>query len=176
MDHRTLCIHLTASFLLTRKTENILPGQAMTTATRLWGYAKNSLLGTYRYPKYFKHWLSTVAHTIDCVFSKILNNGLNHGLFFPLFKFFGWKNILNLLENSDSYFVSYFSFTKPVHFLSAQMALVSTFFQMFIVLGMYNFDSSPNVLSAYLYICISSVLLQQNQHNEKFYTWKSHLI
>ena len=28
---------------------------------------------------------------------------------------------------------------KPAHFLSAQMALVSTFFQMFIVLGMYNF-------------------------------------
>ena len=27
----------------------------------------------------------------------------------------------------------------PAHFLSAQMALVSTFFQMFIVLGMYNF-------------------------------------
>ena len=28
---------------------------------------------------------------------------------------------------------------KPAHFLSAQMALVSTFFQMFIVLGVYNF-------------------------------------
>ena len=28
---------------------------------------------------------------------------------------------------------------KPAHFLSAQMALVSTFFQMFIELGMYNF-------------------------------------
>ena len=28
---------------------------------------------------------------------------------------------------------------KPAHFLSAQMALVSTFFQMFVVLGMYNF-------------------------------------
>ena len=28
---------------------------------------------------------------------------------------------------------------KPAHLLSAQMALVSTFFQMFIVLGMYNF-------------------------------------
>jgi len=31
---------------------------------------------------------------------------------------------------------------KPAHFLSAQMALVSTFFQMFIVLGMYNFGTS----------------------------------
>ena len=47
------------------------------------------------YPKYSKHWLSTVAHTIDCVCSKILNHGLNHGLLFSLFKFFGWKNILN---------------------------------------------------------------------------------
>ena len=28
---------------------------------------------------------------------------------------------------------------KPAHFLSTQMALVSTFFQMFIVLLMYNF-------------------------------------
>jgi len=31
---------------------------------------------------------------------------------------------------------------KPAHFLSAQMALVSTFLKMFIVLEMYNFDSS----------------------------------
>ena len=43
------------------------------------------------YPKYSKHWLSTVAHTIECVCSKILNHGLNHGLLFSLFKFFGWK-------------------------------------------------------------------------------------
>jgi hypothetical protein len=28
------------------------------------------------YPKYSKHKLSTVAHTIDCVCSKILNHGL----------------------------------------------------------------------------------------------------
>ena len=30
-------------------------------------------------PKYSKHWLSTVAHTIDCVCSKISYHGLNHG-------------------------------------------------------------------------------------------------
>ena len=36
------------------------------------------------HPKYSKHWLSTVAHTIDCVCSKILNRGLNHGLLFLL--------------------------------------------------------------------------------------------
>ena len=71
---------------------------------------------------------------------------------FSLFKFFGWKNILNQLENSGLksrfLFCLIFQFylmyrlicQKPAHFLSAQkMALVSTFFQMFIVLGMYNF-------------------------------------
>ena len=57
----------------------------------LWWFAKLKVI----YPKYSKHWLSTVAHTIDCVCSKILNHGLNHGLLFSLFKFFGWKNILN---------------------------------------------------------------------------------
>ena len=47
------------------------------------------------YPKYSKHWLSTVAHTIDCFYSKILNHGLNHRLLFSLFK------ILNCLKIQD---------------------------------------------------------------------------
>ena len=38
------------------------------------------------YPKYSKHWPCTVAYTIDCVCSKMLNDGLNHGLFLSLFK------------------------------------------------------------------------------------------
>ena len=38
------------------------------------------------YPKYSKHWLYTVAHTIDCVYSKMLNHGLNHGFFLSRFK------------------------------------------------------------------------------------------
>ena len=38
------------------------------------------------YPKYTKHRPYTVAHTIDCVCSKMLNHGLNHGLFLSLFK------------------------------------------------------------------------------------------
>ena len=38
------------------------------------------------HPKYSKHWPYTVAHTIDCVCSKMLNHGLNHGLFLLLFK------------------------------------------------------------------------------------------
>ena len=56
------------------------------------------------YPKYFKHWLSIVAHTIDCMCSKILSHGLNHGLSFSLFKFFGWKNILNFQSNLEFFF------------------------------------------------------------------------
>ena len=51
---------------------------------------------------------TTVAHTVEYVCSKILYHGLNHVLLFSIF-----------------------------NFLSAQMALVSTFFQMFIALGMY---------------------------------------
>ena len=34
---------------------------------------------------YSKHWPYTVAHTIDCLCSKMLNHGLNHGLFLSLF-------------------------------------------------------------------------------------------
>ena len=35
---------------------------------------------------------------------------------------------------------------KPALFLSAQMVLVSSFYQMFIVLGMYNFDFDPKIM------------------------------
>ena len=38
------------------------------------------------YPKYSKYWPYTVAHTIACVCSKMLNHGWNHGLFLSLFK------------------------------------------------------------------------------------------
>ena len=38
------------------------------------------------YTKYSKHWPYTVAHTLDCVCSKMLNHGLNHGFFLSLFK------------------------------------------------------------------------------------------
>ena len=55
---------------------------------------------------YSKHWLSTMAHTIDFVRCKILNRGLNHGLLFSLFNFFGWKINLKIQDwNLDSYFV-----------------------------------------------------------------------
>ena len=46
------------------------------------------ILPTVRIPKlYIPSTLNiTVAHTIDCVCSKMLNHGLNHGLFLSLFK------------------------------------------------------------------------------------------
>jgi hypothetical protein len=49
-------------------------------------YLNFDLLSKVIYPKYSKHWPYTVAHTIDCVYSKMLNHGWNHGLFLSLFK------------------------------------------------------------------------------------------
>ena len=124
------------------------------------------------YTKYSKHWLSIVAHTIDCVFIKMLN----HGLLFSLFKFFGWKNILNWLENSGLksrflvclIFLFYLMFwlicQKPAHFLSTQMALVSTFFQMFKLLGMYNFVPS----TYYKRTCSEPTCGKKNGHIELY--------
>ena len=42
-----------------------------------WIYIKGKAI----YTNYSKHWPYTVAHTIDCVCSKMLNHGLSHGLF-----------------------------------------------------------------------------------------------
>ena len=52
------------------------------------------------YPKYSKNWPYLLAYVMGCDCSKMLNHGLNHGLFLSLFKFFGWKYIPNLLEDS----------------------------------------------------------------------------
>ena len=49
------------------------------------------------YAKYSKHWPYTVAHTIDCLCSKILNHGLNHCLFLSLFNF-SWMEIHSKLD------------------------------------------------------------------------------
>ena len=38
------------------------------------------------YTKYSKHWPYTLAYTIDCVWSEMLNNCLNHGLLLSFFK------------------------------------------------------------------------------------------
>ena len=45
---------------------------------------------------------------------------------------------------------------KPAHFLSAQMALLSTFFQMFIALGMYNLALS---IACFVYYLTHDLLL-----------------
>ena len=59
-------------------------------ATNLLTYSNLDGKSKVIYPKYFKHLPYIVAHTIDCVYSKMLNNGLNHGLnhglFLSLFK------------------------------------------------------------------------------------------
>ena len=95
------------------------------------------------YPKYPKHWPYTVAHTVDCVCSKMLNHGINHGLFLSPLKLFGWKYILNWIK-------AILPETSP--FLSDQMAVLSSFFKMFIVLGMYNFEQDENATR--LLVCI----------------------
>jgi putative flippase GtrA len=99
------------------------------------------------HPKYSKHWPYTLANTIDCVCSKMLNYGLNHGLFLSLFKFFAWKYILNWINSGYKKVVCYIVsdlwilleiqaiLPETSLFLSAQLAVLSSFFQMFIVLG-----------------------------------------
>ena len=46
----------------------------------------------------------------------MLNYGLNHGLFFSLFKFFGWKYILNLIEDSGWKSRTYIVFKQGLGF------------------------------------------------------------
>ena len=55
--------------------------------------------------------------------------------------------------------------TSP--FLSAQIALVSTFFQMFIVLGMYNFGGTTNWEVYLKYIWLADVDVFKIVHSEK---------
>ena len=81
------------------------------------------------------------------------------GYYLHFSSFFVEKKILNLLENSGLksrfLFSSIFQFylmyrlicQKPANALFAQTALVSTFFQIFIVLGMYNFGQDINFWS-----------------------------
>ena len=74
------------------------------------------------------------------------------GYYFHFTSLLGEEKNPNELENSgfclifQFYLMYRLSCQKPVHFLSAQMALVSTFFQTFIVIGMYNFAMSVEIL------------------------------
>ena len=75
--------------------------------------------------------------------------------YFHISSFVGEKTFkINLKiqdQNIDSYFVFVLlkiyrlTYQKPFHFLSAQMALVNTFFGISIVLGMYNFHNRLNM-------------------------------
>ena len=57
------------------------------------------------YPKYSKHWPYTVASTIDCGCSKMLNHGLNHGFFLSLFKLIPCHIHWILYELANSNFI-----------------------------------------------------------------------
>jgi hypothetical protein len=75
----------------------------------------------------------------------VLNHGLNHGLLLSLFKILDESTFR--IKKLDFYIVSNLRFFLEIQailpetspFLSAQMAVLSSFFQIFIVLGMYNF-------------------------------------
>ena len=105
-------------------------------------YLRSSFKAKVMNPKYPKH----------CIFvcsCRILNRGLNHGLYLSLFKFFGWKyvewiqdkkiRLLNIFRPQVCFFEVQAILPETSPFLSAQMAVLSSFFQMFIVLRMYNF-------------------------------------
>ena len=70
------------------------------------------------YPKYSKHWPYTVAHTIDCVCSKMLNHGLNHGLFLSIFKLIPCPIYLSV------YVIAYLNFV--LDFKAVQLAMPKT--------------------------------------------------
>jgi hypothetical protein len=82
----------------------------------------------------------------------MLNHGLNHGLFLSLVKFFLTKIHSKFnkfrVKKLDLRFLLEIQAILPETspFLSAQMAVLSSFFQMFIVLGMYNFEMRVDFL------------------------------
>ena len=88
----------------------------------------------------------------DWVWCKMINHGLNHGLFSLPFKFFEWKCILNL--QIVTYITKNLSMCKQVYektspFLSAQMTILSGSFLVFIVLRIYNFVTIADLMETY---------------------------
>ena len=78
------------------------------------------------HPKYSKHWPYTLTHTIDCVYSEMLNHGLNHRSFLSLFVFLGWKyinwinsgwkKVIAILFQISGFYLKYKLFCpKPAH-------------------------------------------------------------
>ena len=90
---------------------------------------------------------------MNCSCSRVLDHNLNHGLFLSLFKFCWLNSKLNLRKlgsNSGLQYCLRFQVLLDLYlseaspFLSAQLAVLSSFFQVFVVLGMYNFDKPTN--------------------------------
>ena len=99
------------------------------------------------YPKHSKHWLPIYCGTHNWLFVllNIRSQFKSWVIIFFTFQGFCVKIHPKLIWKSRFLFSLIYQFylmyrlicQKPAHFLSAKMALVGTFFQMFIVLGMY---------------------------------------
>ena len=120
------------------------------------------------YSKYSKHWPYTVAYTIDCVFSKMLYHGLNHGLFLSLFKLFVCKYVLNWIRNSGLksrllYCLSFWflflyvqaSLSEASSFLSALMAVLIRSSLVFMLLGYITLLAWFNwIMVSFVCVCV----------------------
>ena len=110
---------------------------------------------------YIQRWntlYTNYGHPERVFFQKIRTFGLKFGVFSAKIS----APILVLCLIFQFYLMYRLICLKPAYFLSAQMALVNTFFQMFIVLGMYNYgvckrmswDESKKIVQ----ICISPAI------------------
>ena len=107
------------------------------------------------HPNYSKYLPYLSASTLVCGCGKILYHGWNHGYYISFaFRLFGmyihsklnWKFSIKIYLGillqclRITFFMYKVMCQKPAHFLSAQMAVLSSFLQVFILLGMYNFS------------------------------------
>ena len=128
-----------------------------------------------------------MAHTNDCMCSEMLNHGLNYGLFLSPFQIdqihdknlgFYRNSLLNVFRRKKRGFYTILDF-RFLHFtwntssyspfLSGQMAVLSIFFQMLIVLGMYTFDAV-----CWFKINMPFVYQFQEFSQKKYVTWTAH--
>ena len=105
------------------------------------------------YPKYSKHWPYPVAYTIDCVCSKMLNHGLNHGLFLSLFKLT----------------------PCPIHWIVYVLAYLNFIFEFKAVLALPKMVRSAQTHKniSFIWIVWSSLYVNLCQHAKKIYAPQS---
>ena len=149
-------------------------------------FAKHKFYGSFSkvtYLKYDKRLCSCILNGVCCAVK-----WQTFGYFNLIFKFFGWKCILNWR------IVDYLMYKqvcqKPVHFLSAQNSVMSSLSQVFIILEIYNFcfltkerDLRPNHLEQYWpywkrrqqTVCYVSLKLADRPKMEPKSLLKSHL-